>query len=156
MAEAEARLDSFLDKFEPAVAARARLYLGRMKARLPGAQVLVYDNYNALAIGFAPGERASEAVLSLAVFPRWVTLCFLSGAGLTDPEGRLKGSGKRVRHVRLLAEDSLEDPYVAALIAEAAARAEPPFDPGAEQRLIVKSVSAKQRPRRLAPAPRAG
>jgi hypothetical protein len=61
-----------------------------------------------------------------------------------------------VRHVRLDPPERLDLPEVQALISEALARAEPPFDPQMEPRLIIKSVSAKQRPRRLAPAPAAG
>jgi hypothetical protein len=156
MAEAEAELEGFLAKFEPAVAARARALVGKMRARIAGAQVLVYDNYNALAIGFGPSEKAGQAVLSLAVFPKWVTLCFLRGKGLPDPAGLLKGEGSRVRHVRLDPPERWDLPEVQALISEALARAEPPFDPAAEPRLIIKSISAKQRPRRLAPAPGAG
>jgi hypothetical protein len=145
---AQAQLDGFLDKFTPEVAASARADLATMRARLPGATILVYDNYNALAIGFGPSEKAGQAVLSLAVFPRWVTLCFLHGARLPDPQGRLNGDGSRVRHIRLVGPETLGDHYVDGLIAEAVARSEPPFDPAAEQRLIIKSVSAKQRPRR--------
>ncbi|HEY0413946.1 MAG TPA: hypothetical protein VGD66_12480 [Allosphingosinicella sp.] len=148
MDDAQAQLDLFLDKFEPDVAARARADLAAMRARLPGATILVYDNYNALAIGFGPSEKAGQAILSLAVFPRWVTLCFLQGAGLPDPEGRLKGDGSRVRHIRLLDPEALGDPYVDTLISEAVRRAEPPFEAAAEQRLVIKSISAKQRPRR--------
>jgi hypothetical protein len=156
VADAQAELDGFLAKFEPEVAARAHSLIGKMRARIAGAQVLVYDNYNALAIGFGPSDKAGQAVLSLAVFPRWVTLCFLNGKGLPDPAGLLKGEGSRVRHVRLDPPERLDTPEVQALISEALARAEPPFDPAAEPRLIIKSVSAKQRPRRLAPGPAAG
>jgi len=45
-----------------------------MRTKFPRANVLVYDNYNALAIGFGPTERASDAVFSIAPFPRWVSL----------------------------------------------------------------------------------
>jgi hypothetical protein len=150
MEDAQAQLDGFLDKFTPEVAASARANLAAMRVRLPGATILVYDNYNALAIGFGPSEKAGKAILSLAVFPRWVTLCFLQGASLPDPEGRLKGDGSRVRHIRLAGPETLADPYVDALISAALARAQPPIDPAAEQRLVIKSVSAKQRPRRPA------
>ncbi|MEA2998819.1 MAG: hypothetical protein QOK17_652 [Sphingomonadales bacterium] len=156
MDDAEAELEGFFAKFEPDVAAQARSLLGKMRARIPGAQVLVYDNYNALAIGFGPSEKAGQAVLSLAVFPRWVTLCFLRGKGLPDPAGLLKGEGSRVRHVRLDPPERWDMREVQALISEALGRAEPPFDPAAEPRLVIKSISAKQRPRRLAPAPAAG
>src|SRR3954471_1737937 len=110
MADAEAELEVFLAKFEPAVAAQAHSLLGKMRARIVGAQVLVYDNYNALAIAFGPSGKAGEAVLSLAVFPKWVTLCFLRGKGLPDPAGLLKGEGNQVRHVRLDQPERLEEP----------------------------------------------
>jgi hypothetical protein len=154
--DAQAQLDGFLAKFLPEVDALARALLEAMMARIPGAQVLVYDNYNALAIGFGPSEKAGQAVLSLAVFPRWVTLCFLQGKGLPDPHGLLKGDGSRVRHVRLETREKLDDPRIQELISAALERAEPPFDAGRPQRLIIKSISAKQRPRRLAPASSAG
>lgn len=146
--DAEAELDSFIDKFTPQVAALTRALLARMKARIPGAAILVYDNYNALAIGFGPGEKAGQAVLSLAVMPRWVTLCFLWGKTLPDPHGLLKGEGSRVRHVRLHEPAALDDPRIQALIDAALTETDWPIDPAAPQRLIIKSVSAKQRPRR--------
>jgi hypothetical protein len=152
----QAQLDGFLAKFLPEVEALARSLVEAMAARIPGAQILVYDNYNALAIGFGPSDKAGQAVLSLAVFPRWVTLCFLQGVGLPDPHGLLKGEGSRVRHVRLETRAKLDDPRIQALIDAAIERGEPPFDPAAAQRLVIKSISAKQRPRRLAAAPAAG
>ena len=39
----------------------ARAALALMTARLPTAPSLVYDNYNALVIGFAPSEKACDA-----------------------------------------------------------------------------------------------
>ena len=146
--DAQSQLDSFIDKFTPDVAILTRALLARMRGRLPGADILVYDNYNALAIGFGPSEKAGQAVLSLAVMPRWVTLCFLRGAGLPDPSGLLRGSGSRVRHVRLRRPEALDDAGVQALIDEALARAEPPIPSAPPGRLIIKSISAKQRPRR--------
>src|SRR5881398_3465198 len=117
--DAEAQLSSFIDKFTPEVAALTRALLDKAKARVPGAQILVYDNYNALAIGFGPSDKAGQAILSLAVMPRWVTLCFLWGVRLSDPDRLLKGSGSRVRHVRLMTSEAFDDPRVDALIAEA-------------------------------------
>jgi hypothetical protein len=146
--DAQGQLDSFTDKFTPEVAALTRSLLAKMKDRIPGAAILVYDNYNALAIGFGPSDKAGQAVLSLAVMPRWVTLCFLRGVGLPDPHALLRGSGTRVRNVQLHKADAIDDPRIQELISAALERAEPPIDPAAEQRLIIKSISAKQRPRR--------
>jgi hypothetical protein len=146
--DAKAQLDGFIDKFTPEVAALTRALFERMKILIPGAQILVYDNYNALAIGFGPSDKAGQAILSLAVMPRWVTLCFLWGVHLADPHRLLKGEGTRVRNVRLHRPDALDDPRIDALIAEALDKADHPIDPAQPQRLIVKSISAKQRPRR--------
>ena len=119
-----------------------------MRALLPCAIEMVYDNYNALAIGFGPSERASEAIFSLAVFPRWVTLCFLQGAKVADPEKLLNGSGNQVRHIRLTDPDTLLSPALRALMLAALRCARVPLLPSTKHRIIIKSISAKQRPRR--------
>lgn len=144
----ERQLAAFIDKFTPNVAAIARASLRKMQQRLPSATRLVYDNYNALAIGFGPSERASDAVFSIAVFPRWVSLFFLQGTELSDPDRILKGSGNRGRHIVLQSADDLELPAIRALMREALKIADPPIPPRAKPTLVIKSVSAKQRPRR--------
>ncbi len=142
------QLDAFLDKFIPEIAAQARVALRRMRARLPGAQELVYDNYNALAIGFAPTDRTSEALFSIAVFPRWVSLFFLlNGTRLRDPDCYLEGTGNQARHIKLDNGAMIDDPGVQDLIAQALELAPQPIDPGQPRRLIIKSISPKQRPR---------
>jgi hypothetical protein len=144
-----AQLDAFLDKFTPDIAAQARTALRKMRARLPGAIELVYDNYNALAIGFSPTDRASEAIFSIALFPRWVSLFFLiNGTRLRDPAGLLAGNGKQARHIVLETSALLDAPAVQDLIAQALELSPQPIDPAQPRRLIIKSISAKQRTRR--------
>jgi len=145
---AKQQLDQFLAKFAPRVASAARKALAKMRARLPGAVEIVYDNYNALAIGFGPSERASEAIFSIALYPRYVSLFFLHGAGLPDPHRRLQGSGNVVRYVRLENLDVLDEPEVRQLMNEALRRAKVPINPKQRRQLVIKSVSARQRPRR--------
>jgi Domain of unknown function (DU1801) len=143
-------LDSFLSKFTPEVAALARAVLAKMRSRLPGALELVYDNYNALAIGFGATERSSDAIFSIAVFPRWVSLFFFQGAKLKDPERILAGKGTQIRHIVLEDAATLDRPAVKALMKQALEIAPRPLDKKARPRLIIKSISAKQRPRRPA------
>ncbi|HEX3470104.1 MAG TPA: hypothetical protein VHT28_02870 [Silvibacterium sp.] len=148
---AEAQLDEFLSKFKPEIEATARQALRKMRARLPGAIELVYDNYNALAIGFSPTERASDAIFSIALYPRWVSLFFLmNGTRLRDPECYLQGSGTQARHIVLENAATLDDPAVLDLMGQALELAPKQIDAGQPRRLIVKSISAKQRPRRPA------
>ncbi|MGA7110040.1 MAG: hypothetical protein WBY75_19975 [Terracidiphilus sp.] len=111
---------------------------------------LVYDNYNALAIGFGPTERTSEAIFSITLFPRWVSLFFLQAKGLPDPDGLLKGSGNVARHVVVSYVAMLKEPAVRALMQNAEALAKVPFDARSEHRLIIKSISKKQKNRRPA------
>ena len=152
---ARARLDAFISRYSRDVAATARAAFLKMRRRLPGAVVLVYDNYNALAIGFGPTERASDAIVSLALFPRWVSLFFLqSGAAMTDPLRLLKGTGKRARHIVLSPAADLDAPAVESLIVQALALASSPIDRKGRGRIVIKSVSATQRPRRPSATPR--
>ena len=144
-----AQLESFLEKFSPGVATDARAALARLRRLVPGAVELVYDNYNALAVGFGPSERPSEAIVSMAVYPRWVSLFFLHGGPqLLDPKSLLKGSGKKVRHIVLRSPVLLDLPAVRSLLKLALARAPVQIDPSRRRRTVIKSVSAKQRPRR--------
>jgi len=146
----ELELAGFLAKYSPEIAARAGVILARMRQLYPTARELVYDNYNALAIGFAPSEKTSEAIFSIAVYPKWVSLFFLQAKGLVDRGKLLKGSGSVARHIVLTTPELLDEPGVVELMEQAVAAARVPFAKAGKHRLIIKSVSAKQRPRRSA------
>lgn len=137
-----------LSKFSPDVRTVARAAIAKMRRRLPGAVEFVYDNYNALVMGFGKTERPSEAVLSLVLYPRHVTLCFLEGAVLPDPDGLLRGEGSRVRHIRLADASTLDRPNVQALISAAIAESGARFTGSSRRKMLIRAVSAKQRPRR--------
>jgi len=142
------QLAGFIAKYTLEIGALCQAALAKMRERLPGAIELVYDNYNALVIGFGPTERASDAIFSIALYPRWVTLFFLHGANLPDPQKLLKGSGKIVRHIVLESAADLDKPAVKALMTRALERCDKPINRAAPGRIIIKSISAKQRPRR--------
>ena len=144
----DAQLRAFLARYSPPIAKRARAILRKMRERLPGAIELVYDNYNGLVIGFGPSERASEALFSVVVYPKYVRLFFLDGADLPDPGGLLEGSGKVVRSIVVDDETTLSRPAVEALMVEAIARTDVPFARGAKRRTVIRSVLKKTRPRR--------
>ncbi len=145
----EKRFEMFLAEFEPDIAALGRAAVTRLRARLPCADVMIYDNYNFLVAGFCPNDRASDAVLSIALAARGVNLCFLQGARLPDPAGLLRGSGNIARNIRLSSINDFDNAEIASLIDAALARARVPFDSSRAGRFYIKSVSAKKRPRRL-------
>lgn len=70
----EAQLKLFIGKFTPAMGLKIRAARRAMRAPLPGAVELVYDNYNFFVIGYSPVERTSEAVFSLAAQDSGLTL----------------------------------------------------------------------------------
>ena len=143
---AERQLDEFLSRYTPAVRAVAEGALAKLRAQVPGAVQLVYDNYNALVIAFGPTEITSDVVFSIALYPRWVSLFFTHGATLPDPKKLLRGGGTRVRSIVLENADDLDEPAVRALM-KAALKARP-IDPRRESRLVIKLIAQNQRPRR--------
>ena len=146
--EAEARLAEFIGRYAPEIARSIKGCRAKLHGLFPRGYELVYDNYNALVFGFGPTERASAAVLSLAAYPRWVTLFFLKGTTLKDPESLLRGGGNQVRGITLESPEDIDKPAVRALIAQALDPLEAALAHAPPLVTIVKSESAKQRPRR--------
>ncbi len=141
---------AFIAKFDPKMAKLITSLRKALRKRLPTAIELVYDNYNFLVFGFCTTDRASDCLVSLAAQAKGVSLCFYWGKTLPDPHKVLLGSGNQVRWVRLGGPATLARPEVEALLQAAVAQAKHPL-PEAKGYTIVKSISAKQRPRR-APA----
>jgi hypothetical protein len=142
------QVEGFISKFDPAVAKLARSVRKEMRRRFPSAVELVYDNYNALALGFGPTERASEAIVSVAVYARGVSLYFIYGRSLPDPKRLLKGEGNQGAFIRVDHPEVLHDPDVSALLDAATKHGKPPLPKKGRGYTVIKSVSAKQRPRR--------
>jgi len=141
------QVDGFIDKFEPGMAKRIRETRTALRNRFPTAIEIVYDNYNFFVIGYCATEKPSDCIVSLAANSKGVGLSFYRGADVPDPHGILQGSGSQNRFVRLPNAATLKEPRVAEAIDAAVSIAEKPL-PGAKGYTIVKSISAKQRPRR--------
>ena len=142
------QLEGFLAKYSPDIVKVAKQALRLLRPQLHGAVELVYDNYNALAIGFSPTDRASDVIVSLALYPRWVSLFFMHGVRLPDPYGLLRGSGKQVRHIKLESVTILKSPQLQGLLQQAIERSPKRLDPSTTRRLVIKSISSTQRARR--------
>jgi hypothetical protein len=149
-ASAEKQLESFIEKFEPKHQALIRSVRKAMRKRIPAANELVYDNYNFFVIGYSATERPSDSILSIAAGANGVGLSFYWGATLPDPQGILLGEGAQNRFIRIESAEMLNRPEVEALIAAAVAQAKAPLAVSGKGRLIIRSISAKQRPRRKA------
>jgi len=62
--------------------------------------------------------------------------------------GIMQGKGNVARHIVLPSPYALDEPAIQALITEALARAKVPLGSDTSHRIIIKSISAKQRQRR--------
>src|SRR6266496_5066146 len=113
------QVDDFIAKFDPAIARLVRTSRAKLRKRYPTAMELVYDNYNALAIGYGPNERTSEVFVSVAAYARGVTLYFTHGRKVADPKGLLQGGGNQGRFVRLEGAAQLDEQDIAALLESA-------------------------------------
>jgi hypothetical protein len=142
------QLAAFISKFEPAIQRTLRSSRAALRKRFPTAIEQVYDNYNFLVIGYCSTERPSSCIVSLAASAKGVVLSFYNGASLSDPQKLLQGSGKQNRFIRLPSAKELSEPAVELLIEAAASNAKTPLSSVGRGRLVIKSISAKQRPRK--------
>ena len=147
-AAAETRLAEFISKFDEKNQALIRATREALRRRLPAANELVYDNYNFFVIGYCPTTKPSDCVVSIAAAANGVSLSFYHGATLPDPQRVLLGNGAQNRFLRLESAATLVRAEVEALIAAAVAHARTPLPASGRGKLIIRSISGKQRPRR--------
>ena len=147
-ADAEKQLKGFIAKFGPRHQTLIRAVRRALRKRFPSAYELAYDSYNFFVIGYGPTERPSDCIVSLAAGANGVGMCLIRGASLPDPKRILLGSGNQTRFIRIESVDVLARPEVKAVVAAAAALVKTPVRASGRGRLIIRSVSVKQRPRR--------
>ncbi len=109
----------FLAPYPEAVQTLARGLRIRMLELLPPCIETVWDATNAVGVAFGFTEKNADHFIHLPVYTKYVNLGFSYGAQLSDPEGRLQGTGSRVRHLRIVALEDLEDPYILDLVRQA-------------------------------------
>lgn len=147
MSEAETQLQSFIAKFDSDKQALIRASRAILCKRLPTCNQMVYDNYNFFVIGYVPSKRPSDCIVSIAAAANGVSLSFFRGNELDDPDNVLQGESKVNRFIRLPDSNVLLSPEVDAMI-ERACMLSNVAQPWTGGELIIRSISAKQRPRR--------
>ncbi|PWU09718.1 MAG: hypothetical protein C5B51_05695 [Terriglobia bacterium] len=89
----------------------------------PQASELIYEVYT-IAAHFTFTGKAGDAFVFTTTHTNWVNLGFNYGSLLPDPQKRLQGEGKWIRHVRISKPGDLEAPGVRELVGSAIAVAE--------------------------------
>jgi hypothetical protein len=138
-----AQFSAFLSRFPPGIVALVKRSLPKLRSAFPGSYQLVYDYSNSLVVAFGMSERGYEAIVAMAIFPRWVRLYF--DKSLPDPEGLLEGTGTKVRSVTLEAASDLDHGDIHALIKAAIKHSGVTFPRTRSTRMIIKSESKKRK-----------
>ncbi|NKC01761.1 MAG: hypothetical protein GKR90_25130 [Pseudomonadales bacterium] len=104
-------IDDFLGQFEVTgnVAQALREFV---KETAPGCSETLHLGWKVISYG------DKKKFCAIAPHAKWVNLQFHNGASLTDPEGRMGGTGKSIRHMKVASSDELDD-YLSTLIKEA-------------------------------------
>jgi hypothetical protein len=116
----------------------------------PDSNELIYDNYNAVAYGWSPTDKAGDVFCSIAVFSDHLNFGFNRGVEIDDPGNILLGDGSQYRYIKVSNKEDFPEWYMKQLLEEAYQNSlssmKPVKDPVKGQ-TIVKSISpVKRRP----------
>lgn len=136
-----------LAAYPPATRDLALALRNRLVALLPDCIETLWDATNTVGMAYGFTELNRDHFLHLPTYTKYVNLGFAQGAMLHDPEGRLQGSGARIRHIRLTRVEDLDDPYVQGLIEQAVHLAVHPGEPVAPRSHFRTMEGPKRRPR---------
>jgi len=143
-------LVKFLKPFNKDITERA-LWLREFIWNLyPQTNELIYDNYNALAVGWSPTDRVGHTFCSIAVgrTSNNVHFGFYWGNELADPDKILLGDGNQYRYILVPDENNFPKAYIEKLVKEAYANSLAKVKDKKQimnGQTIVKSISSKKR-----------
>lgn len=117
----------------------------------PDTNELIYDNYNAVAFGWSPTDKAGDVFCSIAVCSDHVNFGFNRGVDFPDPQKVLIGNGNQYRYLQVRDKDDFPEEYIKQLLDAAyensIVRMKPVKKP-IKGETIVKSISpVKRRPK---------
>lgn len=138
-----AQFSTLLSRFSPEIVALVKRSLPKLRRAFPGTTQLVYDYSNSLVVAFGMSERGYEAIVALAIFPRWVRLYL--DKDLPDPKGLLEGSGSKVRSVTLKTASDLDHGDIKALIKAAIKHSGVTVPRTRATRMVIKAKSKKRK-----------
>ena len=87
----------------------------RIGSVAPEAHEIIYHD----ALGYGPTDSGFDRIMYISVFEKHINLGFFYGGFLSDPEGLLVGSGKRMRHIKIRSLHEAENPAITSLLAQA-------------------------------------
>ena len=119
----------------------------------PQTNELIYDNYNAVAFGWSPTDKVGHTFCSIAVgrSSKNIHFGFYWGNELSDSDKILLGQGTQYRYILVTDKAKFPKAYIKKLVKEAYANS---FAKVKDKKqilhgqTIVKSISAKKKPKK--------
>jgi hypothetical protein len=112
---AAAAFDHHLDATAPALADIARAIRATVLEGFPDA-IESFDAADGL-LAFGTGHSLRDFLFAIIPHTRWVNLQLADGVDLPNPDGRIEGTGKRIRHIKVRSVDDARAPWLRAAIA---------------------------------------
>ena len=144
-------IDRFLEAYTPDIRDLTHQVRGLIASVTPDADEYLKPGWKVIWYGFGPKMPDQFAV----VMPtrNHVGLGFAYGSDLPDPKGKLEGTGKRMRHVKLRTAADASDPAIAALLrAQVALLRAERSAPKGKARPKAPKKALKKGPKKAAPA----
>ncbi|MDB5133241.1 MAG: hypothetical protein JWR02_2990, partial [Mucilaginibacter sp.] len=82
----------------------------------PESNELIYDNYNAVAFGWSPTDKAGDVFCSIAVCSDHVNFGFNRGVDIPDTKKLLLGNGSLYRFIRVREKEDFPEEYIKKLL----------------------------------------
>src|ERR1043166_6651680 len=107
-------LQRFLKPFSSDIVERAMWLREFVWDLYPHCNELIYDNYNALAIGWSPTDRVGHTFCSIALGGSSGNLHFgfYWGSQIADPKKILLGGGNQYRYILVPTKDDFPKAYI--------------------------------------------
>ena len=122
----------------------------------PQSNELIYDNYNALAVGWSPTDRVGHTFCSIAVgrTSNNVHFGFYWGSEISDPDKILMGEGNQYRYILVPDKNKFPKAYIKKLVKDAYTNSLAKVKDKKKimnGQTIVKSISTKKREKKSKP-----
>ncbi len=152
-------LKKFLAPFPKEIQSKALWLRGFVWDLYPTANELIYDNYNALAVGWAPTEKVGHTFCSIAVgrTSHNVHFGFYWGSQIADPKKMLLGEGNQYRYILVKNKEDFPKAYITKLMKDAYANSLAKVKDKTQLvqgKTITKSISATKRTKSAAKKPK--
>jgi len=82
----------------------------------PDSNELIYDNYNAVAFGWSPTDKAGDVFCSIAVFREHVNFGFNRGSEIPDRKKILLGDASFYRYIKVKDKDDFPEEDIKQLL----------------------------------------